>query len=296
MANTLIFGKGFLGTKYADACARRGKDVALVSTDIADAGAVRASLNEHMPTRVVNFAGKTGKPNVDWCETHKLETMRSNVVGALTLAAACAEADIHLTHVASGCIFYGDSPDPRGWRESDFGNPSAFYSRTKYAADLVLEQLPNVAIVRLRMPIDSEPGPRNLITKLAAYPRIVDVANSVTVVDDLFHALDAVTAKQATGIFHAVNPGVMRHRDLIALYEELVDPAHTNEWISPEELVTSGLAAKLRSNNIMQNTRLPELGVLLRPIEVALRECMVQYAAAVRVPEGRQFPTEAPTA
>ncbi len=243
MSRVLIFGPGFLGTKF-----HLATDGSILSkADIADPTQVRAALDEHQPDAVVNFAGKTGKPNVDWCETNKLPTMRSNVVGALVLAEACAERNIHLTHISSGCIFYGPSPDPKGWKEDDFANPSAFYSRTKYAADLVLSQLPNVAIVRLRMPIDSEPGPRNSITKVVSYPKVIDVANSVTVVDDLLPVVRGVIEKRGVGIFHAVNPGVMRHRDLIALYEELVDPTHTNEWISEQDLVTQGLTAKMRS-------------------------------------------------
>ncbi len=281
MAKLLVFGPGFLGTKF-----HLATECSILSTaDIADPTSVRAALDEHRPDAVVNFAGKTGKPNVDWCETNQLPTMRSNVVGPLVLAESCAERGIHLTHIASGCVFYGQSPDPKGWRGDDFANPSSFYSRTKYATDLVLSQLPNVAIVRLRMPIDSEPGPRNLITKLANYPKIVDVENTVTVVDDLMNTVRGIIEKRGTGVFHAVNAGTLRHRDLIQLYEELVDPTHTNEWITEADLVTQGLATKARSNNIMQNTRLAALGIHLRPIDVALRDTMEKYGQTI---DGRQ--------
>jgi 3,5-epimerase/4-reductase len=278
MPNILIFGAGYLGQKFADAI----PGSVLTTADIADPEAVREAIETFKPDAVLNTAGKTGKPNVDWCEANKIPTMRSNVIGALTLAEACAEANLHLTHLASGCIFYGPSPDPKGWRESDYGNPSAFYSRTKYAADLVLSDLPNVAVARLRMPIDGIPGGRNLISKLAHYPKIIDVENSVTVIDDLIKAVLALIQKRASGIFHVVNEGTMKHRDLIALYNEIVDPSHTNEWIPNDDLVKLGLATKGRSNCILQNTRLKELGIEMRPISVALRECMEQYAKAVK--------------
>ncbi len=278
MSKILIFGAGYLGTKFHDAA----PGSVLSRADIADIQQVNASIEEYQPDVIVNFAGKTGKPNVDWCESNKPATMRSNVVGALTLASACVERGLHLVHIASGCIFYGASPDPAGWREEDFANPSAFYSRTKYAADLVLSQLPDVAIVRLRMPIDSAPGDRNLITKLAKYPKIIDVENSVTVVDDLMNVIHGIIEKRGVGVFHAVNPGVMRHRDLMALYTELVDPAHSNEWITEQDLVNQGLATKARSNNIMQSSRLAQLGIQMRPIDIALRDCMEKYAAATK--------------
>lgn len=278
MSRVLIFGPGFLGSKFQAAL----PDSVLSTARIDEADEVRAALEEHLPDFVLNAAGETGRPNVDWCESNKLATFRSNAIGPLVLAEACQERGVHLTHLASGCVFYGDSPDPRGWHEDDFANPSATYSRSKYAADLLLSTLPNTAIVRLRMPIDSVPGPRNLITKLANYPKIIDVRNSVTVVDDLIEAVKQLMEKRGEGIFHAVNPGIMRHRDLIALYEELVDPSHSNEWISEQDLVAQGLVDKLRSNNVMQSTRLQSLGIHLRPIDVALHDTMEKYAANVR--------------
>lgn len=277
--SVMIFGCGYIGHKLAAAF----PDSIFSQVDIADASAVREAIAFARPRAVINAAGKAGTPNVDWCETHKELTMRSNTIGALTLANACAQASVHLTHLGSGCIFYGPSPDSKGWLETDYANPAAFYSRSKYAAEVVLADMPNVAVVRLRMPIDGVPHARNLITKLAAYPKIIDVSNSITVLDDLVVAVKAIIEHQASGVFHAVNAGVMEHRHLIKLYEELVDPTHTNEWIASDELVRLGLAAKGRSNCILQNTRLSALGVEMRPFSIALRECMEQYARAKRL-------------
>lgn len=272
----LVFGPGFLGHRLA-----KDLGATLSKADITDRAAVDAALREHAPDAVVNAAGKTGKPNVDWCESHQHETYRGNVQGPLVLADACAAAGKYLLHLASGCIFYGPSPSPGGWREDDFANPTAFYSRTKYAADLVLSRLPNVGIARLRMPIDGEPGSRNLITKLAAYKSVVDVENSVTVVEDLVHVVRALAEKRGTGIFHVTNPGTMRHRDLLSLYTEIVDPKHTYELIGEDALVSRGLAVKARSNCVLSSGRLAEAGITMRPIEVALRDAMVKYKAAL---------------
>jgi dTDP-4-dehydrorhamnose reductase len=276
---TLVFGAGFLGERLTQSL--RGAVLAR-GVDIGDRPSVLAALKQHRPISVVNAAGKTGHPNVDWCETHPVETMRSNVVGPIVLAEACAEVGAHLLHLGSGCIFYGPSPSPGGWREDDDANPSAFYSRTKYAADLVLSRLPNVAIVRLRMPIDTEPGPRNLITKLAAYEQVVDVENSVTIVPDLVDVVAALVERKATGVFHATNPGPVRHAQLLALYQEYVDPTHRSTLMREEELVTRGLAVRARSNCILASRRLEALGVRMRPSEVALPDVFRKYAAAVR--------------
>jgi 3,5-epimerase/4-reductase len=274
----LVFGRGFMGERLS----RDLPGASLHAADIADESAVRAALKEHRPDAVVNAAGKTGRPNVDWCETHMAETMRSNVEGALVLARACSDAGVYLLHLGSGCVFYGPSPTPGGWREDDFANPKSFYSRTKYAADVVLAKVPSVAVVRLRMPIDSVPGPRNLITKLAGYKQVIDVENSVTVVDDLVGVVAALVERRAAGVFHATNPGTMRHRDLLGLYKEHVDPGHTYELIDEDELVARGLAKLGRSNCILANENLEKLGVKMRPIGVALRDAMIRYARAIQ--------------
>ena len=275
----LIIGKGYLGSRMAEAWK---DDAILTDVFITDKNSVFKLIDEHKPDAIVNAAGMTGTPNVDWCETHQAETFESNAVLPMILAEACQERGVYLLHLGSGCIFYGPSPDPAGWRESDFANPSAFYSRTKYAADLILSRLPNMGIARLRMPIDSRPAPRNLINKLAAYKQVVDVENSVTIVDDLIPVLHQMIEKRATGIFHVTNPGTLRHKDLVDLYREYVDPSHTCEWISDAELVAKGLVTKQRSNCILQSTRLAEYGIFMRPIEVALRDTMMKYAAAVK--------------
>jgi len=276
---TLVFGGGFLGERFA-----KGLRVATLASDvdIADRQAVLAALRARRPTSVINAAGKTGRPNVDWCEEHPLETSRSNVVGAIILAEACVELGIHLIHLGSGCIFYGPSPYAEGWREDDFANPTSFYSRTKYAADLLLSRLPNVAIVRLRMPIDTAPGPRNLITKLAGYAHVVDVENSVTIVPDLVDVVAALVERRATGVFHATNPGPVRHAQLMALYRQFVDPEHRFTLIPENELVRRGLTARARSNCILSSRRLESLGLTMRPTEVALPDVFRQYVAALK--------------
>jgi 3,5-epimerase/4-reductase len=278
MKKTVVFGAGFLGERLS----RDIPGATLSRADVTDKDAVRAALREAGADAAINAAGKTGRPNVDWCESHQAETHRANVVGALTLADACAEAGAYLVHLGSGCIFYGPSPTQGGWLEDDYANPSSYYSRTKYAADLVLSRLPNVAVARLRMPIDVLPGARNLITKLAGYREVIDVENSVAVVPDLVEAVRGLVERRASGVFHVVNPGTMRHRDLLALYRELVDPSHQSTLIGEAELVTRGLAVKARSNCILASPRLRELGIVMRPIDVALRETMQAYARALR--------------
>lgn len=45
----------------------------------------RSELDAIRPTHVINSAGVTGRPNVDWCESNKEATIRSNVIGVFSV-------------------------------------------------------------------------------------------------------------------------------------------------------------------------------------------------------------------
>ncbi len=275
--NILILGKGFV----AGRCKETWKDEATMpGTKIYTKEDMLRLLDTYKPDVVFNAGGVRGKPNVDWCETHQVETMVGNTIMPLVVAWACQERGVYLLHIGSGCIFYGDSPHPdKKWRESDMGNPTGVtYSRCKWAADLALSTLPNTAIARIRIPIDWKPHPDNLIDKLARYPKIIDVENSVTIVEDAITVFHQLLEKKATGIFHLTNPGTLKHREVVSLYEELIDPTHKNEWISNEDLVKQGLATKGRSNNFLASENLEKLDIHMRDVHEAIRDTMQKYA------------------
>ncbi len=272
----LIIGAGYVGKR----CHKDWSDSVLSAERINSKEDVLKLIDEHQPDAVLNAAGVRGKPNVDWCEDHPLETMLGNTKLPITIAEACQERNIYLLHIGSGCIFYGDSPhEDKRWREGDMGNPTEVtYSRAKWAADLVLSTLPKVGIARIRMPIDHIPSPNNMIDKLASFPKVIDVENSVTIVDDMVDVFYQLLEKKAEGIFHVTNPGILKHREIIDLYEELVDPTHTNEWITNDDLVKQGLATKGRSNNFLASENLASIGIEMREVHVGMRDTMEKYA------------------
>ena len=277
----LIIGNGYLGNRCKKVW---GEEAAIVGArDIKSKEDVIKMLEEHKPDVVLNAGGRKGSPNVDWCQDHQDETITGNTLQPILIAEACQEQNVYLLHIGSGCIFYGNSSHPdKKWREADFGNPIPVYSRTKWAADLVLSTLPNLGIARIRMPRDSDPHPGNLITKLASYPKVIDVENSVTVIDDMVEVFYKLMEKRAAGIFHVTNPGTLKHREIIALYDELVDQDHKNEWITNDDLVGQGLATKGRSNNFLHSENLEKIGISMRPVGEAIRDTIEKYARAIK--------------
>lgn len=274
----LIIGNGYLGSR----CGQEWPDAVVSDVHIesvADAGRI---LREHQPDAVLNAAGVVGKPNVDWCETHQFETIEGNTVLPILIAQACARQNIYLLHIGTGCVFYGYKNDRYGWTEEDMPNPAVVYTRAKYAADLALTTLPNVGIARIRMPLDNRPSPSNLIDKLIRFSKVMDVINSLTVVPDMITVFRALLERRATGIFHATNPGAISHREILALYEELVDPGHRNQWVEEAELLACGLTNKKRSNTILHSVNLPRLGITMPEVHQAVRTALTQYAVVRR--------------
>jgi 3,5-epimerase/4-reductase len=268
----LIFGgRGYLGQYFRDLYPR----AAAPGVDIADRAAVGAALDEHRPDVVINCAGKTGRPNVDWCETHKDETLRANVTGPLVLLDECLPRGVFLVHLGSGCIYAGDNGG-RGFSEDDPPNfAGSFYSRTKAWSDQMLREFP-VLNLRLRMPFDGTRGERSLITKLRRYPRVLTEPNSLTCLPDLLRAAQELIARRVTGTFNVVNPGTMSPFDVMSRYRALVDPSHRFEPLPVARL--GEVTAAGRSNCLLNTDKLRAAGIVMPPVEAAVDAALRELA------------------
>lgn len=269
----IVFGpNGYLGQKFLELY----PDAIPCSIDIADLTAVQAIFDEHEPDVVVNAAGKTGRPNIDWCEDHKAETLHANVTGPLVLVEECSKRNIYFVHMSSGCIFAGEN-EGRGFTETDEPNfYGSYYSRTKALADKLLIEFDNVLILRLRMPFDASMNERTLLAKLARYERVHDLPNSITYVPDFLRAAEALISKGATGIYHIVNPGVSSPYKIMQMYQEIVAPDHSVQLLSDDEVQTIQKAG--RSNCLLNTQKLAEEGIVLLPVEQAIREALQKIA------------------
>jgi dTDP-4-dehydrorhamnose reductase len=271
---------------------------------------VRFILDHFKPDVLINCIGKTGRPNVDWCETHKEETASANVAIPVMLAQECQKKSIRLIQIGSGCIYFGESPNyhyvqndgspmperilngqagswaqsikilhplqkiENGWREEDFANPKSFYSKTKYACDLALGGMNLVTTLRIRMPVSVQNNPRNLINKLRGYKQIIDIPNSMTFMKDLTKCIQWAIDKDQTGVFHVVNPEPLTAVQIMKEFQKYV-PKHQFEIISEEQL--DNLTTAKRSNCILNTDKLSAAGFQMTHSEQALKECMSDY-------------------
>lgn len=100
----LIWGaKGWIATHLAALLHAQHANVKTTTVRMHNQAAVQQVLDDVNATHVINCAGKTGRPNIDWCEDHKMETVESNVLGTLILAEECRVRGVHCTVLATGC-------------------------------------------------------------------------------------------------------------------------------------------------------------------------------------------------
>lgn len=273
----LFWWYGMLWTEIADFFAKEWYTILRPrhsEVDIVDYSAVYDYIAKSKPDIIINAAGKTGTPNIDRCETHKEETMLTNVNGAVNVACAAKVLGIYNVYIGSGCIYQGDN-DGKGFSEQDIPNyVGSFYSRTKVKAQELLDPF-DVLQLRIRMPILCKPNPRNFIDKIAKYSHVINEWNSVTIVDDMLHAMKVLIEQKITGIMNMVNPGVLYHHDMLALYKKIVDPNHSFTAISMEEL-TKKFTCAGRSNCILSTDKLDQY-ITLKNIDERIHEVMHTY-------------------
>mmetsp|Transcript_21923 Transcript_21923/g.61274 ORF Transcript_21923/g.61274 Transcript_21923/m.61274 type:complete len:306 (-) Transcript_21923:114-1031(-) len=270
----MVFGpKGWLGGLLVQLLEKQGAIVTVAHSRLEDRAGVEAELDKFKPTHVMNCAGVTGRPNVDWCEDHRVETIRSNVVGVLTLADTTLTRNIHMTNFATGCIFEYDEKHPMpepgqrysgtGFTEEDGPNFfGSYYSRTKGMVEELLAAYPNVLNLRLRMPItDDLEFPRNFIYKIAHYEKVVNVPNSMTVIPELLPMAVKLAQRRRTGNLNFTNPGVVSHNECLDLYRDYYKPGFTYSNFGLDEQAKVIKAG--RSNNELDSSKLkaefPEL-------------------------------------
>lgn len=274
----LVYGKtGWIGGLLGKLLEEKGLAYEYGSARLENRADVIQDLQNSGATHVLNAAGVTGRPNVDWCEDHRVETIRSNVIGTLNLADCCLMHGVHLTVFATGCIFEYDAQHPlgsgKGFVEGEPPNfIGSYYSKTKAMVETLLTDFPNVCVLRVRMPISSDlSNPRNFVTKIAKYEKVVNIPNSMTVLDEMLpYSVDLALQKQ-TGIFNFTNAGVMSHNEILELYKEYIDPSFTWKNFTLEEQAKVIVAP--RSNNEMDSKKMKAAC----PGLLTLRESIIKY-------------------
>lgn len=279
MKKILLFGgTGFIGTLLKEALYKKGYEVLSPRIEIRNFDEVRKTIEEVNPDYIINSTGMTGKPNVDWCETHPVETLSVNVGGSLNIVSAAHEKGIKVAQISSGCVYTGDN-NGKGYTEEDEPNFfGSIYSRSRVISEKLLKEFPNVLQLRIRIPIIGKSVSKNLIDKMLLYPQMINITNSCTVMEDFVPATIELMEKGTTGVLNMTNIGAMNHEEIMTMYKEIVDPSFEIN-IMPKEQEEE--LCKRRSNCVLSSDKREALGIHMPPLQDSLRRILEAYKNSI---------------
>jgi dTDP-4-dehydrorhamnose 3,5-epimerase-like enzyme len=229
----LVLGaSGFLGSQCVKYLRAAGKTVLESSVRLENPNEIRDQIYKSGAKYVICAAGISGRPTIDWCETHEEETYKTNYLDVLNLMEICK--NVHLTIFGSGAVYSGAKP--RYTEDDPPDLDTKVYS--KYRMQLERNLKPNVLYLRIMYPCTFDGHPKCFYQKmLGRKGNIHDASVSITSVPHLFPLLPNLV--NHTGIFNFVLKGSISLRRLVG--ETAPVDAH-GEMRGNYELVVDKLA------------------------------------------------------
>lgn len=280
----LLGAAGYVGSAFADLLTKRSIPHLCVSrsqVDYTQVDVLESLLRDQKATFLINSAGYTGKPNVDACEKDKAECLFGNAVLAGRIRQACERASVPWGHVSSGCIFTGRRADGAGFREEDAPNFSfrtdncSFYSGTKALGEEILADCESCYVWRLRIPFNEHDSPRNYITKLLRYRRLLDAENSLSQLQDFVTAsLECWLQRVPFGIYNVTNTGHVTTKEVVGMIQKYMCPGREFDFFDSEDEFMNLAAKTPRSNCVLDNSKIRAAGVPMRTVHEALEWSM----------------------
>jgi dTDP-4-dehydrorhamnose reductase len=286
----LLGGSGYVGQAYQALLKSKSipfRNLRRSEVDYAQVATLTAALKAGKPDFLINAAGYTGKPNVDACELHKAECLAGNAVLPGVIAEACAKAGIPWGHISSGCIYSGARPDGMGFLEEDTPNFTfrtnhcSFYSGTKALGEEVLAGKPDVYIWRLRIPFDHVENPRNYLTKLMRYPRLLEATNSISELAEFVAGTFACWEKRVPfGTYNITNPGFITTHEVVELIRQSGVSTKEFSFFKDEDEFMRLAAKTPRSNCVMNSDKLASVGIRLTDVHEAVARDLRKWQKA----------------
>jgi len=309
----LLGATGYLGRAFAAELRRRGLEFTPLTRSAVDYTRFDVLFNyvrKSKPRFVINAAGYPGAPNIDACERFRAEAVQANALLPQTLARVCYLTNIPWGHVSSGCIYSGakianngsirverDLHRPeirdlfdlqpekfRGYTESDEPNssfrspPCSFYTGTKALAEDGLRWFNQGYLWRPRILFDEFDHPRNYLSKIQSYAKVLDSVNSYSHRGDFVRACIELWERRAPfGAYNVVNPGAATARQIVGAIQRALRTKRNFEfWESDAEFYRLAAAA-YRTSCILDPAKLLSAGIKIRPVREALEDCLKNW-------------------
>lgn len=286
----LVGGNGYVGTafqKYLKASGLPFQNVSRADLDYYDRARLTAYLRELQPQFLINAAGFTGRPNVDACELQKTECLNGNAILPGVLRDVCEDLQLPWGHVSSGCIYTGEKADGSGFTEDDEPNFSfrhnncSFYSGCKALGEEILEGAEQCYVWRLRIPFDEFDSPRNYLSKMMRYDRLLQARNSLSHLAQFVESCVTCWTKRVDfGLYNLTNPGAVTTRDVVDMLQRLRFPDKQFDFFDSEAEFMQVAASTPRSNCVLDSSKAIAAGLPLSPVEEVIEQSINNWTVS----------------
>lgn len=287
----LLLGKnGYVSKRFIDFFEFKNikyKSLSLKDTNLSPSYVLESVIDEIKPRFVINAMGYTGVPNVDACEDSKKECLFANVILAEGVADMCRKKNLPLGFVSSGCIYNEDEVEWwRTYKEKDWPNFSfyntksdcSWYSGTKALGEsLVRKSWDRTRIFRLRMPFNHLDGPKNYLSKIFTYDKVLSIDNSLTNLDEFVRAVyQGMNAETPYGTYNIVNHGGISAKRIHTLAKAYNLGKESYEYFESLEEFNKIVKTK-RSNCVLDTSKIKTEGIYMLPVEESLIRCFESW-------------------
>jgi dTDP-4-dehydrorhamnose reductase len=281
MKKILLIGKGHLGSYL--------QSVWKIPTELHWTREMESldaeTLKRLQPEAVVNTAGKT---DLRWCEDNANECFRCNVSAPISVYRAVKTAfgtRVPYIHLSSGCVWDGPyRADGKPFLPNDPAIPACFYAWTKAACDALLmaEATSPILALRPRQVYSPLASPRNTLTKLNSYPKLLDTPNTMTSADTIARTIEIVLNSDDPKLFNRIMNVYELHPSSPFKVGTLLAEAGCRK--PPELLTKSELDTWHKPKRVDAVIEDPYFEALVHPptVEDELKRNIALYAAAAR--------------
>jgi UDP-glucose 4,6-dehydratase len=280
------------------------------------------------PELVIN-AAEHGEPlRLEDSEIDRLEMLQANTLLPQTVSRVCEMTQTPWGQVSSGDIYCGakisrnqtfrierDLAHPvirklfdrhpeqiRGFTELDEPNfsfkkgPCTFYSGTKALAEEAIRNHRESYIWRLRLPFNEQDQPANFLSRLLALPPSNGAINSLSHLEDCVAACLQLWERRAPfGIYNVTNPGAVTTDEIITMIQRILKPARPEAWLNGCGSSRSQSRPLLRSDCILDASKLRKTGIELRNVRDALQKSLEKWQSRANG-QWTKFPQPEPAA
>ncbi len=277
MKKILILGKGYIGNYLARA--KTNDQIIHISkkdVDYSDYDVFDSFLKKETPDWIINSSGYTGKPNVDACENDKENCFLYNVKIPMIITDIANNQKIPIVHIGSGCVYSGYEKNYTEQDLCNFGEEneySSFYSKTKNSFERLSSGYDRY-ILRIRIPFNGTPEPKNYLYKILNYDNLINKQNSLTCVDDLVDFVyKFIEKKPEFGLYNVVNEGSIDASHVVSLMKQNGLENPNWKFVSIEE---ANFKVQ-RSNCVLSTDKIKNINLTLPDVKQRIEESIKQY-------------------